>query len=65
MKRLSEIVMHKGLLVRKMPRKRNRDGTWRKKRSDAGKKREKTMSDNAQFDVEQEVSKLNGEHNNG
>lgn len=38
---------HKGPLVRKRPRKRNRDGTWRKKRSDAGKKRENTMSNNA------------------
>lgn len=35
----------KGPLVRKKPRKRNRDGTWRKKRSDAGKKREKNMSE--------------------
>lgn len=34
---------HKGPLVRNRPRKRNRDGTWRKKRSDAGKKREKIM----------------------
>lgn len=39
--------MYRGPLVRKRPRKRNRDGTWRKKRSDAGKKREKTMSNNA------------------
>lgn len=31
--------MWKGPLVRKQPRKRNKDGTWRKKRSDAGKKR--------------------------
>jgi hypothetical protein len=35
--------MHKGPLVRKNPRKRNKDGTWRSKRSDAGKKREKIM----------------------
>lgn len=31
--------MHKGPTVRNKPRKRNKDGTWRKKRSDAGKKR--------------------------
>lgn len=30
--------------MRKRPRKRNKDGTWRKKRSDAGKKREKVMN---------------------
>jgi hypothetical protein len=33
--------------AKKKPRKRNKDGTRRKKRSDAGKKREKTMSNNA------------------
>jgi len=40
--------MSKGPLVRKRPRARNKDGTWRKKRSDAGKKREseKTNMDN-------------------
>lgn len=35
--------MSKGPLVRKRPRARNKDGKWRKKRSDAGKKREKKM----------------------
>ena len=36
-----KVRIHKGPLVRKRPRARNKDGTWRKKRSDAGKKREK------------------------
>jgi hypothetical protein len=40
-------MMYKMPLVKGKPRKRNKDGTWRKKRSDAGKKREKTMSNNA------------------
>jgi hypothetical protein len=45
--------MWKGPFVRKQPRKRNKDGTWRKKRSDAGKKREmsKTITiDRAYFE---------------
>ncbi len=37
--------MRKGPHVGKYPRARNKDGTWRKKRSDAGKKREKNMSE--------------------
>lgn len=36
-------MIQRGPFVKGKPRKRNKDGTWRKKRSDAGKKREKTM----------------------
>jgi hypothetical protein len=32
---------HQGPYVAKEPRSRNADGTWRKKRSDAGKKKSK------------------------
>jgi hypothetical protein len=39
-------MIQRGPFVKGKPRKRNRDGTWRKKRSDAGKKREKTMGNN-------------------
>lgn len=36
--------MYKMPLVKGKPRARNKDGTWRKKRSDTGKKRGETMS---------------------
>ena len=35
--------MSKGPHVRKQPRKRTKNGRWRKKRSDTGKKREKKV----------------------
>lgn len=40
--------------MRKRPRKRNKDGTWRKKRSDTGRKREKVMDNEDDDDIPQE-----------
>ena len=44
-----DILVGTGPLVRKRARARTKNGRWRKKRSDAGKKRGKRMSRDTQF----------------